>query len=153
MACSGNMLSSLLAKKSTHTHTHLTFAGLCLAHLGRLEEADTALASLRADEEVSTLYPDLTLDVGCALAAMGQHARALDYLWRLLVGARGGMCARLLACVLACACTRTRQLQSPWEPMVGADKPVCLGGLNCAFSLLAQVVPEPRLPTVGTGRA
>ena len=64
--------------------------GLCLAHLGRHEEADVALSGLRTGEEVTAAYPDLTLDVGCALATMGQHARALDYLWRLLVGVGGG---------------------------------------------------------------
>ncbi|KAF5843529.1 hypothetical protein DUNSADRAFT_14445 [Dunaliella salina] len=76
--------------------------GLCLAHLGRLEEADAMLAGLRADEEVTSLYPDLTLDVGCALATMGQHARALDYLCRLLVvpefGSDQALWARLLTC-------------------------------------------------------
>ena len=58
-------------------------AGLCLAHLGRLQEADEALGPLRS--EGATVFPDLHLDVGVALAAMGQHARALSFLERLLV--------------------------------------------------------------------
>ena len=60
-------------------------AGLSLAHLGRLEESDAVLAPFRSGPDVAAELPDQVLNVGVALALMGQHARALKYLHSLLV--------------------------------------------------------------------
>jgi hypothetical protein len=58
-------------------------AGLCLAHLGRIAEAEEALTALKESGPAS--YADLYLDVGVALLAMGQYASARTYLQGLLV--------------------------------------------------------------------
>jgi hypothetical protein len=60
---------------------HPPAPGLCLAHLGRLEEADAQLAALLA--EPAGQFADLFQDVGLAFCGMGQHSRAVVFLEQL----------------------------------------------------------------------
>ena len=55
--------------------------GLCLCHLGRMEQADSTLAGLLS--EPADQFGDLFLEVGNALIAMGHHGRAAAFLERL----------------------------------------------------------------------
>ncbi|GFR52663.1 hypothetical protein Agub_g15257, partial [Astrephomene gubernaculifera] len=57
-------------------------AGLCLAHTGRWEEAEEVLGELL--REPVEQFGDLYGSVGAALAGLGQHDKALQYLTPLL---------------------------------------------------------------------
>lgn len=58
-------------------------AALCLAHLGRMAEAAEALQAMAALPAAD--YPDLFLELGMSLLAMGQHAHAKRFLSAMLV--------------------------------------------------------------------
>ncbi|GIM11145.1 hypothetical protein Vretimale_14678, partial [Volvox reticuliferus] len=77
-------------------------SGLCLAHTGRWEEADEVLGVLLREPVES--FGDLYMAVGSALAGLGQHEKALQYLAPLLEHPdynEPGLWAQLLRCHVA----------------------------------------------------
>ncbi len=104
----------------------LWHAGLCLAHLGRLQEATEALQPLL--EAGPEQFPDLFLDVGVALASMGRFEQARTYLQPLVVSTAVGCFAALRHGPRDRRRTRvcsppqsgpSKRLQAPLQPRTG----------------------------------